>query len=119
MKKGQGLCPCNRMKLAHDDLGAWGWLWESPPRMERGDGTEASLESLVCALEHEDGVGDLEGGAQLDAHDLHYVGLSQQQEGLAVNHLLTHSRRYLIVTPRLEKFFFTRYYYYSFSNPDQ
>lgn len=56
------------------------------------EGTGASLKSLVCALEHEDGVGDLEGGAQLDAHDLHNVGLSQQQEGLAVNHLLTHSQ---------------------------
>lgn len=73
--------------------------------MERSDGTEASLESLVCALEHEDGIGDLEGGAQLDAHDLHYVGLSQQQEGLAVNHLLTHSRRCFIVTSRLESLF--------------
>lgn len=46
-----------------------------------------SLESLVCALEHEDGVGDLEGGAELDAHDLHNVGLGEQQEGLPVNHL--------------------------------
>lgn len=74
--------------------------------MECGEGTEASLESLVCALEHEDGVGDLEGGAQLDAHDLHNVGLSQQQEGLAVDHLATHSRRRcFIVTPRLKSFF--------------
>lgn len=70
--------------------------------MERGEETEASLEALVCALEHEDGVGDLEGGAQLDAHDLHNVGLSQQQERLAVDHLLTHSRRCFIVTPRLK-----------------
>lgn len=48
---------------------------------------EGSLQSLVCAFEHEDGVGDLEGGSQLDAHDLHDVGLGQQQEGLAVDHL--------------------------------
>lgn len=72
--------------------------------MEHSDGTVASLESLVCALEHEDGVGDLEGGTKLDAHDLHYVGLIQQQEGLAVNHLLTHSQRCFIITPRLESF---------------
>lgn len=48
-----------------------------------------SLESLVCALEHENGVGDLEGRSELDAHDLHNVGLGQQQEGLAVDHLMT------------------------------
>ena len=46
-----------------------------------------SLESLVCALEHENGIGDLEGGAKFDAHDLHNVGLGEQQEGLPVNHL--------------------------------
>lgn len=46
-----------------------------------------SLESLVCALEHENGVGDLEGGSELDAHDLHNVGLGQQQKGLPVDHL--------------------------------
>ncbi len=49
-----------------------------------------SLETLVCALEHENGVGDLEGGSELDAHDLHNVGLGQQQKGLAVNHLGRH-----------------------------
>lgn len=37
-----------------------------------------SFESLVCALEHEDGIGDLEGRSELDAHDLHNVGLGQQ-----------------------------------------
>lgn len=51
-----------------------------------------SLESLICAFEHENGIGDLEGGSQLDAHDLHDVGLGQQQEGLAVNHLATQER---------------------------
>lgn len=51
-----------------------------------------SLQSLVCAFKHEDGVGDLEGGSQLDAHDLHDVGLSQQQEGLAVDHLATQTQ---------------------------
>ena len=65
----------NGMGLAHDD-------W--PVKPARGAG---SLEPLVGALEHEDGVGDLEGGAELDAHDLHDVRLGQQEEGLAVNHL--------------------------------
>lgn len=51
-----------------------------------------SLQSLVCAFEHENGVGDLEGGSQLDAHDLHNVGLGQQQESLAVNHLTTQTQ---------------------------
>lgn len=50
-----------------------------------------SLEPLVCALEHEDSVGDLEGRAQLYAHDLHNVGLGQQKEGLPVNHLERHN----------------------------
>lgn len=66
--------------------------WCDSRRVSEGRG--ASLESLVCALEHEDGVGDLEGGSQLDAHDLHDVSLSQQQEGLPVNHLVTHTQRY-------------------------
>lgn len=64
------------MNLAHDD-----W-WPEAPGEQGG-----SLESLVCALEHEDGIGDLEGRAELDAHDLHNVGLGEQQEGLTVNHL--------------------------------
>lgn len=49
-----------------------------------------SLQALVCALKHKDGVGDLQSGAQFDAHDLHNVGLSQQQEGLTVDHLERH-----------------------------
>lgn len=52
-----------------------------------------SLESLVCALEHENGVGDLEGGSELDAHDLHNVGLGEQQEGLPINHLTTQTHK--------------------------
>lgn len=80
-------------------------------------GTDASLESLVCALEHEDGVGDLEGGAQLDAHDLHYVGLSQQQEGLAVNHLLTHTQTAKFqYSSNITEFFLTCYFSFSNSN---
>lgn len=46
-----------------------------------------SLEPLVCGFEHEDGVGDLEGGPQLDAHYLHDVGLGEQQQSFPVNHL--------------------------------
>lgn len=52
-----------------------------------------SLESLVCALEHENGVGDLEGGSELDAHDLHNVGLGEQQEGLPIDHLTTQTHK--------------------------
>ena len=77
MKKGSGTFPCNRMNLAHDD-----WQPDGPGQVRAG-----SLEYFVCALEHENGVGDLKGGAQLDAHYLHNVGLGQQQEGLPVNHL--------------------------------
>lgn len=60
--------------------------------MASGEWGGASLQSFVCAFEHENGVGDLEGGSQFDAHDLHDVGLGQQQEGLAVNHLRTRER---------------------------
>lgn len=67
------------MKLAHDD--------RRPDATRQVMGGGGSLEYLVCALEHENGIGDLEGGAKLDAHDLHNVGLGQQQEGLPVNHL--------------------------------
>lgn len=66
-KRDQGLFPCNRMNLAHDD-----WRPDDPRWVRAG-----SLESLVCALEHENGVGDLEGGSEFDAHDLHNVGLGQ------------------------------------------
>lgn len=116
MKTGQGLCPCDRMKLAHDDLGGRkrrrGGGCRPPARhVKRSDGTRASLESLVCALEHEDGVGDLEGGAQLDAHDLHDVGLSQQQEGLAVNHLFQRNSKI--------REFSRTCYYYSVCNHEQ
>ena len=76
-KRGQGL-----LSLRQNDFGTW-WSEAQRPRWVR----VGSLESLVCALEHEDGVGDFEGGSELDAHDLHNVGLCQQQEGLPVNHL--------------------------------
>lgn len=71
------------MNLAHDER------WPQQPRRVR----VASLESLVCALEHENGVGDLEGGSELDAHDLHNVGLGEQQEGLPINHLPTQTHK--------------------------
>lgn len=51
-----------------------------------------SLEPLVCGFEHEDGVGDLEGGPQLDAHYLHDVGLGEQQQSFPVNHLEKHGQ---------------------------
>lgn len=54
-----------------------------------------SFESLVCALEHENGVRDLEGGSKFDAHDLHNVGLRQQEKGLPVNHLRKRTQRWL------------------------
>lgn len=72
------------MNLAHDDRRPNAPPTPTPPRQWVRTG---SLEPLVCALEHENGVGDLEGGAELDAHDLHNVGLGQQQEGLPVDHL--------------------------------
>lgn len=46
-----------------------------------------SLKGVVSVFEHENGVIDLQGWAQLDTHDLHNVRLCQQKEGLAVNHL--------------------------------
>lgn len=46
-----------------------------------------SLETLICAFEHEDGVGDLQCRTKFDAHDFHNVGLGEQQKGLPVNHL--------------------------------
>lgn len=36
-------------------------------------------------LEHQDGVVDLEGWAELHAHDLHNVPLGQEQEGFAID----------------------------------
>lgn len=75
------------LSLRQNDFGTW-WSAAQRPRWVR----VGSLESLVCALEHEDGVGDFEGGSKLDAHDLHNVGLCQQQEGLPVNHLQIRNR---------------------------
>lgn len=40
---------------------------------------------VLGVLEHQDGVVDLEGRAQLHAHDLHDVSLGQEQEGLAID----------------------------------
>lgn len=45
----------------------------------------ASPSLLIGALKHEDGVVDLEGRTQLDAQDLHDVGLCEKQESLSVN----------------------------------
>lgn len=68
------------------------WFWHTMMAPGEWGGGGVSLQSLVCAFKHENGVGDLEGGSQLDAHDLHDVGLGQQQEGLTVNHLTTQER---------------------------
>lgn len=40
---------------------------------------------LLCSLEHQDGVEDLESRAELYAQNLHQVCLSEQQERLAVD----------------------------------
>lgn len=56
-KKGSGSFPCNKMNLAHDDSQP-----DATGQVGGGAGG-GSLEYLVCALEHENGVGDLEGGA--------------------------------------------------------
>lgn len=49
---------------------------------------------LVCVLQHEDGVVDLQRRAQLDRQDLDDVGLGEQQEGLAV-YLLKRENRFV------------------------
>lgn len=56
----------------------------------------ASLKAAVGALEHQNGVVDLESRAQLDAHDLHNVCLCQQEERLAVDHLMRDAIRQLL-----------------------
>lgn len=53
-----------------------------------------SLEPLICGFEHEDSVGDLEGGPKLDAHDLHDVSLGEQQQRFPVNHLGKYRKTY-------------------------
>lgn len=40
---------------------------------------------FIGALKHEDGVVDLQGGAQLDGQDLDDVRLGEQQKGLAID----------------------------------
>lgn len=72
--RGQG---CR--KGAPSEEGAQPGWEEGPPGQ--------SLKGVVSVFEHENGVIDLQGWAQLDTHDLHNVRLCQQKEGLAVNHL--------------------------------
>lgn len=48
-------------------------------------GSAGGLFSVVfCRLEHENGVVDLQGRAQLDTEYFNYVALVQEQEGLTV-----------------------------------
>lgn len=57
-------------------------------RGEKNSSLPPSLELITCRflrrLEHQDGVVDLNGWTQLDAHDPHQVNLGQQQEGFAI-----------------------------------
>ena len=50
-----------------------------------GEGVAGCRFAVLCMLKHEDGVVNLEGGTKLDTHNLDYVALRQQQEGLSID----------------------------------